>query len=170
MNPRALLISSLGLGYLRPAPGTWGSLPPPALAFLLVLLSASNTTINLAMLALCVLGSVVCLAFGGWAELHFNKKDASYIVADETAGQAIPLMLLPAAALETPTRAFLTFSAAFLLFRILDIIKPPPAHQLQRLPKGLGVLIDDLIAGLYAAIILQLALHFLILPLLAPSA
>lgn len=169
MNIRALLVSSLALGYLRPAPGTWGSLPPPALYFLLILLGASQSSINIAMAALLLLASIVCLALGGWAESHFRRKDASHIVADETAGQAIPLMFLPVAAVETPARAFLTLSAAFLLFRFLDIIKPPPARQLQRLPKGAGVLIDDLFAGLYACIILQLALHFLILPSLVPS-
>ncbi len=170
MNLRALLVTSLGLGYLRPAPGTWGSLPPPALCFLLILLGASHTAINIAMAALLLLGSLSCLILGGWAESHFGKKDASHIVADETAGQSIPLLFLPAAAISTPTRAFLTLSAAFLLFRILDIIKPPPAHQLQQLPTGLGVLIDDLLAGLYAAIILQLSLHLVLLPLLVPNA
>ncbi len=168
MNLRALLITSLGLGYLRPAPGTWGSLPPPALAFLLILLGASSTTVSLTMAILCMFASVICLALGRWAETHFGRKDASYIVADETAGQAIPLILLPAASIATPLRAFATLSAAFLLFRILDIVKPPPARGLQRLPAGLGVLIDDLFAGLYAAIILQLALYFLVLPYLTP--
>lgn len=169
MNIRALLVTSLGLGYLRPAPGTWGSLPPPALAFLLILLGASHTAINIAMAALLLLGSLSCLILGGWAESHFGKKDASYIVADETAGQAIPLMFLPAAAISTPLRAFLTLSAAFLLFRILDIVKPPPARGLQRLPAGLGVLIDDLLAGLYAATILQLAIYFVVLPALSST-
>ena len=156
---RALALTSCGLGFMRPAPGTWGSLPPPALAFLLVLLGAPRGAIDIAMLALALLSGGACLAFGVWGESRFGRKDASNIVADETAAQALVLTFLPLHAIATPLRAMLTMGAAFILFRIFDIIKPPPANGLQRLKGGLGVLIDDLIAALYAAIVLQLALR-----------
>ncbi|MBL0921760.1 MAG: phosphatidylglycerophosphatase A [Phycisphaerales bacterium] len=152
---RTLALTSGGLGFMRPAPGTWGSLPPPAAAFLLVLVGAPRGAIDGAMLAFVLVGSAACLALGSWGETRFGRKDASHIVADETAGQALVLMFLPLHAISTPLRAMLTMGGAFILFRVFDIIKPPPARGLQRLKGGLGVLIDDLLAGLYAAILLQ---------------
>jgi phosphatidylglycerophosphatase A len=156
---RTLLLTSGGLGFMRPAPGTWGSLPPPALSFLLVLLGAPLGAINGAMAAFIVVFGLACLALGEWGETRFGRKDASSIVADETARQALTLLFLPAHALATWPRAMLTLGAGFLLFRLFDIVKPPPARGLQRLKGGLGVLIDDLIAGVFAAAILQLALR-----------
>lgn len=155
---RLMLITSGGLGFMRPASGTWGSLPPPAVAFLLVLAEAPAWSRDAAMLAILLFSSGCCLMLGAWAEQRFGKKDDGRIVADETAGQCLPLLLLPAWSLATPGRAVLTLGAAFVLFRIMDIVKPPPARGLQRLKAGLGVLIDDLFAGLYAAIALQACL------------
>lgn len=172
---RVLLVTTFGLGFLRPAPGTWGSLPPPALVAAMLLAGASHTAINLALLTILIVFSAACLWLGVWAEARFRRKDASFIVADETAGQCMPLLFLPAAAFGgAPVlggalgglswRAVATLATAFLLFRIMDIVKPPPARNLQRLGGGLGVLIDDLFAGAYAAIIMQL-LTRLLLPL-----
>ncbi len=155
---RLMLITSGGLGFMRPASGTWGSLPPPAVAFLMVLAGAPAWWRNSAMLAILFFSSGCCLVLGGWAERRFGKKDDGRIVADETAGQCLPLLLLPAWSLAAPERAACTIGAAFVLFRVMDIIKPPPARGLQRLKAGLGVLIDDLFAGLYAAIALQACL------------
>ncbi len=156
---RTALLTTCGLGFVRPAPGTWGSLPPPALYFLLVLLGADELALNGAMLALVIVSGAACLALGQWGETRFGRKDASHIVADETSGQALALLFLPAHAMSTWPRAMLTLGAGFLLFRLFDIVKPPPARGLQRLPGGLGVLIDDLFAGVYAAIVLQIALR-----------
>ena len=82
-------------------------------------------------------------------------KDPGEVVADETAGQCIPLMFLPAWCFTDFWRAVATVAAAFLLFRILDIIKPWPAKQIQSRPYGWGILLDDLFAGAYAAVIMQ---------------
>lgn len=161
---REAMLTTFGLGHLRPASGTWGSLPPPALAALIVapaVLGGDGWSAGLwigyhaALLAVLLVFSLACATWGDWAEARFGRKDPGQVVADETAGQCIPLMLLPAEAIATPVSAIATLAGAFVLFRLLDIIKPWPARGLQRLPGGWGILIDDLVAGLQAAIILQ---------------
>ena len=151
-----LMLSTFGLGTLRPAPGTWGSIPPVLLAAALMLLGFGPGTIlyTVVLLAVLIVFSASCIAFGERGEARFGKKDASEIVADETAGQCIPLLLLPTATLATPTLAIFSLVFAFLAFRIFDIIKLWPADSLQRLPGGWGVLIDDLIAGVHAAVLI----------------
>ena len=156
---KVALVSTFGLGFMKPASGTWGSLPPPAILYGMILLGAPRESQNAAMFAVLIFSSACCLALGAWAERHFGKKDSGHIVADETAGQCLPLLFLPASATATPVRAMLTLGAAFVLFRIMDIIKPPPARGLQRLPGGTGVLIDDLFAGLYAAALVQVGVR-----------
>ena len=78
-------------------------------------------------------------------------KDPQFVVIDEVAGQLIALIAVPL--------AWKTFLAGFILFRVFDIIKPPPVRQLERLPEGTGIVLDDVAAGLYALMIMQLLLH-----------
>lgn len=165
LNAATLSLTSLGLGFIRPAPGTWGSLPPPALFALMVALGASDLTRNIALGALLVLGSLLCIVFGRYAEYRFERKDAAEVVIDETAAQCIPLLFLPVdqvaallggATFEAVAAAGILLPAsAFLFFRAFDILKPWPAKRLESLPFGWGILADDLIAGLYAAAIMQ---------------
>jgi phosphatidylglycerophosphatase A len=154
-------VTVFGLGHLRPAPGTWGSLPPVALAGVLILLGLGpqeNPLVYHAVLAaVCVASSAACVVFGEWAEAYYGKKDPGWVVADETAGQCIALIALPVAVPAAFTVAGLwplafALAVSFLAFRVFDILKPPPANGLQRLPGGWGVLIDDLFAGAYALI------------------
>jgi len=166
-----LLATTLGLGYMRPAPGTWGSMPVPILVGLLWLAgvvpvqpdSAAGASSSIPwiayhaiLLAVLLTFSIACIAAGPRAEARFGRKDPSEVVADETAGQVIPLLFLPAWVWQDLWTAAGAAVAAFLLFRALDIIKLPPASQLQRLPAGWGILIDDLVAGAQALIIMQL--------------
>jgi phosphatidylglycerophosphatase A len=81
------------------------------------------------------------------AERLFSKKDAPCIVIDEVAGMLVSLFLIPA----RPTLIIV----AFILFRVMDILKPYPINLLQRLPGGAGVMCDDLLAALYANLMLQ---------------
>ncbi len=147
-----LWISVFGLGTLRPAPGTWGSLPPVAIAALLYMSGygphASPVIYYITIGAILLTFSAACVLQGPRAERYYGRKDPSNAVADETAGQCLSLLGLPVLTL-WPMLATLAF--AFVAFRICDIIKPWPANGLQRLPAGWGILIDDLIAGLYAA-------------------
>jgi phosphatidylglycerophosphatase A len=156
---KMLIATSGGLGFLRPAPGTWGSTPPCALAWIMLLANVELRFITLTMALVAIFGLLGSLFIGGYAERRFGKKDPSQVVIDEVGGQGVALLFLPAFAVQGFWGATLTVGAAFVLFRIMDILKPPPAFVLQRLKGGLGIVIDDLLAGLYALIVLQLALH-----------
>jgi phosphatidylglycerophosphatase A len=79
-------------------------------------------------------------------------KDPQFVVIDEVAGQLVTLIAVPL--------AWKSFLAAFILFRAFDILKPPPVRQLEALPEGTGIVLDDLAAGLYALGIVHLFLHF----------
>jgi len=160
-----LALSCAGLGFLRPAPGTWGSVPPCALAALVVLLFPHPLVFAAVIGGVLLASSALCVALGNFAEARFGRKDAPEVVIDETAGQALALLALtpflgmlgPGAGshggLVTPSRLLViavAIGAAFVLFRIFDILKPPPARRLEALPAGWGVLADDLAAGVYA--------------------
>lgn len=168
-------VTTFGLGNLRPAPGTWGSLPPVMLAGIFVLsgvlpvdVTGRDCTDTFvwcgAMALIAVVFSIACVHFGDYAEVVVGK-DPSCVVADETAGMALTLALMPwwwiqdfvaghasNALLGQATVQRLEFVAlAFVLFRLMDIFKPWPAYQLQNVPAGWGILLDDLVAGVYAA-------------------
>jgi phosphatidylglycerophosphatase A len=81
-----------------------------------------------------------------------GSKDPQIVVIDEVAGQIIALIAAPL--------AWKTFLAGFILFRAFDIVKPPPVRQLERLPEGTGIVLDDVAAGIYACAGMQLLLHF----------
>lgn len=165
-TPRLPLLTVFGLGRLRPAPGTWGSMPPIVIAGLLIALGfgpAEAPVIYIGTLvAVMLFFSAACIAQGDVAEAVFGKKDHGNIVADETAGQCVtllPFALLPAAAFATPATTMFTLIFAFLAFRAMDIAKPWPANGFQKLPAGWGVLIDDLLAGGYAFLIMLVVAH-----------
>lgn len=160
-KPSLALITTFGLGYLRPFPGTWGSLPPLVLAAVLIAAGLgpdrSPWIYNGLMLLVILVFGYACLRDGSAAEARFLRKDPSNVVADETAGQALALMALPVAGLGSPALTIFTLFFAFFAFRIFDILKPWPVYQLQSRPAGLGILLDDLMAGLYALAVVQIA-------------
>jgi len=146
---RRFLVTGLGTGYLPVAPGTWASAAAAAV-FLAVaqLWPGSTVVVNAVMLALLASASVGCVALGGFAESAFGRKDPHQCTIDEWAGQAAALALLPVGA--SGWRLWVVVAGSFVAFRLLDILKPPPARWLQRLPAGWGILLDDLVAGVYA--------------------
>lgn len=155
------LITVFGLGFLRPAPGTWGSLPPVAVASGLIAAGIAPGTalawVYYSVLALMLaVFSAACITQADEAEARYGKKDPSQVVADETAGQCIPLLAIPAFTLGSTATGVFALVFAFFAFRIADIFKPWPAFRLQSVPGGWGILLDDLVAGGYAAIILVL--------------
>lgn len=155
---RLLWITTFGLGYMRPASGTWGSLPPVAIAFAMWLAGFGPERQALAYYgvlgAIFVIFSAACVLQGREAEARWGK-DPSNAVADETAGQCLALLALPAAAFHSLGSTMVTLALAFVTFRVMDIIKPWPAYRLQRLPRGWGILVDDLFAGVYALGVVQ---------------
>lgn len=144
-----------GLGHLRPAPGTWGSLGGLALATAWWACSpASWLAVGLWALVLLT-GSLGVLA-AGEAITHFRRSDPSQVVIDEVAGQLTALAVLPAPLLvDSPFAAAIL---SFLAFRLFDIIKPWPIDALEHLPRGWGVMADDLAAGLMAGLLVTAVL------------
>lgn len=155
---RRLLTSCFGLGWLPAAPGTFGSLPPAIIFGLLCNLGISIASVTVIMAVLVLVGSVVCIRFAPAIIAATGKSDPKEIVADEFAGQAITF--LPAglwATNEFPTtELWIMVGFGFVLFRIFDITKPWPIRKLEKLPGGWGILADDLLAGVFAAIVLQI--------------
>ncbi len=127
-------------GYIGPIPGTNGSI-----VGLLLFLPFAKCSIVF-KLVLTILICVIGVWVSNRAESVINTKDAGEIVIDEIAGMWISVLFLP----YNPWYFF----GAFLLFRFLDIIKPFPAGRSQRIRGGLGIMVDDIIAGIYTAFIL----------------
>lgn len=160
----ALMVSGLGTGLLRPAPGTWGSLLPTVIAAAMLCGGASERSVAEVMLVIGAAFCGVCLLWGRDAEAAFGEKDPSSVVADEVAAQAWVIAALPWPMLAVGTEGaardslcgglsiagVLVLAAAFFAFRAADILKPPPAREWQKLSGGTGILLDDLAAGLYA--------------------
>ena len=161
---RKALVTGLGAGYLPVAPGTWGS-AAVCVIFLAVALASGGgglcTTVAMGLVA--VLASVACVGLGRFAESAFGRKDPSQCTIDEWAGQALALMFLPMdSSLPLWQGYAIAAGVAFLAFRLFDIVKPSPARRLERLSCGWGVLLDDLVAGVYANIASQLFLRLVL--------
>lgn len=148
-----LAITCVGLGRLHPAPGTWGSLPPIVAIGIAMAVGAPGSWVTLAMFVGAVMCSLVCIIYGSEAEARFREKDPSFVVADETAGQCVALIGFP---MLHPERVWLLV-LAFVAFRVFDVIKPPPARQVQAVAGGWGILLDDLFAGAMALAVVQVA-------------
>ncbi len=135
--------TALGAGYAPFAPGTVGS----AVGVLLWLVLPSSSLVQgIGILALVVVGAWS----GNVAERHFGRTDPSQVVVDEVAGMLVTLFLVPV--------GWAGALGAFLLFRLADIVKPFPANRLERLPGGIGIMADDIMAGVYANVALRLTL------------
>ena len=128
-------------GYSPVAPGTAGSA-----VGVLIYLAATRASLNQQLLILLAI-TVVGIWAADVAARHFGKGDPSHVVIDEVAGQ-----LLTFAGLSIGGPGIL---AGFLLFRVLDIIKPWPARQFESLHGGLGIMADDLMAAVYANLLLR---------------
>ncbi len=159
---KRLLTSCFGLGRLPIAPGTWGSLPPTIIFGLMYYFGATALLISIVMAGLVLVGSFVCVKFAPAIIAVTGKNDPREVVADEFAGQAVTFSAIGFLVSGTiPTGRIWPIAAlGFLLFRALDIIKPWPVRKLEKLDKGWGILADDLLAGIYAAIILHICLKF----------
>jgi phosphatidylglycerophosphatase A len=142
-----ILATWFGCGCAPFAPGTFGSLG--ALAPAILLARAGWRPLYFAALAVAALPVAVWSA-GRTAKI-LGKKDPQQVVIDEVIGQWIALG--GAASLHR----WPVWVAAFALFRVMDIWKPAPVRQLERLPGGYGIVADDVMAGIYAALVLWTA-------------
>jgi phosphatidylglycerophosphatase A len=157
---KTLCITVLGSGFMPIAPGTWGSAVAIAL-FAPVWLIAPwtmlpRTFVTAALVAGIVVASWLSIRWGGWAIARFGSADPHPFVLDEFAGQWVALLALPLWPGAGMRSVAVILAGQFFLFRVFDVIKPPPARQAERLPAGYGILIDDLFAGLYANLVGQL--------------
>jgi phosphatidylglycerophosphatase A len=135
-----VLATVFGVGYAPFAPGTWGTLTAVPLVW------ASAELTHWGYLALCVLVTGVAVAAAGAADRAFGDHDSGRIVVDEVAGYFWTLVAV------TERSDLVVLVAGFVLFRIADIVKPPPARAIdRRLPGGIGVVLDDVVAGWWAA-------------------
>ena len=144
----AYLVATFGnVGRIPVVPGTFGTLAAVPLAYLLAL--AGNPLLFwLALSVVVVLG----IWSAGVVEEGEGTTDPTLVVVDEVAGFLVTVAFLPPAPL--------TYLAAFLLFRVLDITKPPPARRAEKFHGGLGIMADDLIVGIYGNLILRAGLYF----------
>lgn len=141
-DPGILIATWFGSGYLSPAPGSWGTLAALPFAWLIMQFAPAVWLIP---------ASVVLFAVGTWSANRFDAltagHDASEIVVDEVVGIWLTLGIMALAA--PPT--WKSWIAAFLFFRVFDILKPFPINLIDRhLGGGFGVMLDDALAGVYA--------------------
>jgi phosphatidylglycerophosphatase A len=145
----AFLASCFGLGYSPIMPGTCGALVGVAIYVPLALLVTSEPWQSLGIGVNLLLWCWITVALGRWAEAYYNKKDSQTFVTDEVAGFLLTVLLW-----HIPDQPILTALWAFPVTRAIDILKVPPAKQLEKLPAGWGVLLDDLLGSVYAAALL----------------
>lgn len=146
-----VIATFFGSGLSPLAPGTCGSLATILLVYFIKPYWQAPLYIQLIAIAVVF---IVGIPAGSAAEKHFNKKDPGACVIDEVAGQMISLLLVP------HKTSF--YIAGFFLFRFFDILKPFPIRRLEKIPGGLGIMLDDIMAGLYALALMQLYLYFFI--------
>ena len=142
-----LSAAGFGIGFVPFAPGTAGTLAGIPLFFIFSFLPWYGYLFFVA----CFTGAAVYLA--GAAEVLFGKKDPPCIVIDEIAGFLWTMLMV------SPTLAHVLLG--FILFRFFDIIKPFPVRSLQdKLPGGYGVVGDDVMAGIYGNLVIQVVIHY----------
>jgi phosphatidylglycerophosphatase A len=158
-RPRAplwatLVATFLGIGRVRPGPGTWASIATVVIwaAIAYQLAPPLRTPVAFALAAVVTLVGIPAATRVARAAA---VKDPQFVVIDEVAGQLIALIAVPL--------AWKTFLASLILFRAFDIVKPPPVRQLERLPQGAGIVLDDVAAGIFAFAAMHLLLHFRLL-------
>jgi phosphatidylglycerophosphatase A len=165
MVVKRLLSSCFGLGWLPLAPGSWGSLPPAVIFGLIYYFGGPAMFVFVVMTVLLVAGSVVCIMFSDIAVAATGKRDPREVVSDEVAGQSLTLLAVPLVidAAVSNRQIIGIVALGFFLFRLFDTIKPWPSYRLENLPGGVGILADDLMAGVYAGVALVMAAKFWIL-------
>ena len=136
------LATCFKIGHLPIAPGTWGSLAA-VIGWWLWLQYLDPLVFIVLIITIFIIGVFATNIIID----HTGEKDPSRIVIDEVAGQWLGLLVLPDGALY--------IAAAFILFRLLDIIKPWPIWQLEKFPKGWGVMLDDMLAGILTLGLIQ---------------
>ena len=149
-NPVHFLALGFGSGLLKPAPGTWGTLSAvPLYLITMHFMAADSVAYLLLIFSSFLLGIYLCGRTAEDAGVH----DHGAIVWDEIVGFFITMIAIPA--------NWLTLVLGFVLFRVFDIIKPWPISWLdKKVHGGLGIMLDDVLAGVFACLVLHLVMHY----------
>ncbi len=141
------------IGYLKPGPGTYGSIAA-ALLWYAVNRAFPETPLHTALhtLLAAILITLLGIRASTIVARESARKDPQFVVIDEVAGQLFALILCP------PNWAHALL--ALILFRAFDILKPPPIRLLERLPNGAGIMLDDVAAGLCALAVFAVIHHW----------
>jgi phosphatidylglycerophosphatase A len=138
-----------GAGLLKPGPGTYGSISAVLLWYTAAhLLHPASATLAIGTAIAALATTLIGIPAATIVARESGREDPGHVVIDEVAGQLIALIAIPA--------DWRHAVISLLLFRIFDILKPPPIRQLERLPAGTGIMLDDVAAGILALIVAQL--------------
>ncbi len=144
-RPFSVVIASFfGVGYLPAAPGTWGSLAAIVIAYFFF-------PVKIPELLLVAFTVTLIGIYASYRAEDVYGKDGAEIVIDEAAGIFVSIIAIP--------KSIETYTMAFILFRFFDIVKPFPARRSERIPYGVGVMADDVIAGIYAGLLTFFIYH-----------
>ena len=146
-----LVATFFGIGRLKPGPGTWASVATTAL-WALASWPIQNQHRLWTTAAAAITVTVIGIPAATRVARSSGMEDPQFVVIDEVAGQLVALIGVPL--------SWKTLLAGLILFRTFDILKPPPVRQLEQLPEGTGIMLDDIGAGLYALACMHLAMHF----------
>lgn len=144
-------LSVFGLGYIPFGPGTFGTLGG------LVFWYFTNGVSTMYYIVMTIIIIVVSCYLSSFSEELYGQKDSQRIVLDEFCGYLVTMIGVPFAL----DNLWWTPILGFVLFRFFDIVKPVPVNIMEKLPKGLGVVADDVMAGLYSVIIIHVILQIM---------
>ena len=139
-----VIATTAGIGYLPFAPGTWAA----ALSALLWYEFYPSVTWQALLTILLITAGV----YSSSIMVREGEKDPGYIVIDEFAGMWLSLLFIPT--------SIINVIVSFVLFRFFDIVKPLGIRKMERLKKGWGIMMDDILAGIYSNIVLQVIVYF----------
>lgn len=145
-----LIATFFYIGRMRPGPGTWAS-GVTVLLWWIFAGALAPTWILPASILIAIAVTLIGIAPASVVEHESGVEDPGFVVIDEVAGQMIALVAVPL--------VWKYMIVSFILFRGFDILKPFPLRRLEMLPRGTGIMMDDVGAGLYALLVLQLWLH-----------
>jgi phosphatidylglycerophosphatase A len=138
-----------GAGLLKPGPGTYGSIAAVLLWFGAAhLLHPAPVALAIGTAIAALAATLIGIPAATIVARESGREDPGHVVIDEVAGQLIALIAIPV--------DWRHAAVSLLLFRIFDIFKPPPIRQLERLPGGTGIMLDDVAAGLFALLLAQI--------------
>jgi phosphatidylglycerophosphatase A len=138
-----------GAGLLKPGPGTYGSISAVLLWYAAAhILHPAPIPLAIGTAIAAILATLIGIPAATIVARESGREDPGHVVIDEVAGQLIALIAIPA--------DWQHAAISLILFRAFDILKPPPIRQLERLPSGTGIMLDDVAAGLFALAVAQL--------------